>query len=315
MIETKELPKELFFSGHTACSGCGVSLAARLVFLVTGPNVIATNVTGCLEVFTTRSPQTAWGIPWIHSLFENAASVATGISAALKTLGQEDKVKVIAMGGDGGTADIGFGIISGMWERDDDILYICYDNEAYMNTGIQRSGLTPFRCATSTSPSGKISLGNQRPKKNLPAIAVAHGVKYVATATVGYTKDLQNKVKKALSIKGSKYIQILTPCPLGWGFDTSLTIQMAKLAVETGLNPVYEIENGKLSSVLSVKRKPVEEFLKSQARFKHLFTKEGGAEIIKEIQKIADENFEKFIVCPHKAGNYSHSDCFAIKYS
>ena len=294
MIETKELPKELFFSGHTACSGCGVSLAARLILLAAGENVILTNATGCLEVFTTRSPQTAWGVPWIHSLFENQASVATGIAAALRALGQEDKVRVIAIGGDGGTADIGFGAISGMFERDDDVLYICYDNEAYMNTGIQRSGLTPFKGATTTTPPGKISLGNQRPKKDLPSIAVAHGVKYVATTTIGYPRDLQNKVKKALSIKGSKYIQILTPCPLGWGYDNSLTIKISKLAVETGLNPIYEIENGNLTSVLTVQRKPVEEFLKLQVRFKHLFTKKEGAEVIKEIQKIADENFNKF---------------------
>ena len=294
MTETKEATKQLFNSGHTACSGCGLSLAARLVLRATGPNVIITNVTGCLEVFTTRSPQTAWGVPWIHSLFENSSSVATGVVAALKALGREGEARVLAFGGDGGTADIGFGSISGMWERYDDVLYICYDNEAYMNTGIQRSGLTPYRGYTSTSPAGKASLGNPKQKKNLPAIAVAHGVPYVATATVGYSRDLMNKVKKAMAIKGPRYIQILVPCPLGWGYNTAETITMSKLGVETGMNPVYEIENGKLSSVLAVKRKPVEEYLKPQVRFKHLFASPEGMEEIKRLQAIADGNFKQF---------------------
>jgi pyruvate ferredoxin oxidoreductase beta subunit len=181
-----------------------------------------------------------------------------------------------------------------MWERGDDILYVCFDNEAYMNTGIQRSGLTPYKGHTSTSPSGKVSLGNTTGKKNIPAIAVAHGLPYVAAATVGYQRDMQNKIKKALNIRGPKYIQILAPCPLGWGSDMSNMIQTSKLAVETGINPIYEYENGRLTSVLTVKQKPVEEYLKIQARFKHLFKNEEGAEKIKMIQAAADANFKKF---------------------
>jgi pyruvate ferredoxin oxidoreductase beta subunit len=289
---------KLFNSGHTACSGCGLSLAARLVLEATGPKVIVVNSTGCLEVFTTRSPQTAWGVAWIHSLFENQAAVATGIEAALRAQGRSDEARVISWGGDGATADIGFGGISGMWERYDDILYICYDNEAYMNTGIQRSGLTPYKGHTSTSPSGKVSYGNMKQKKNIPAIAVAHGIPYVATATVGYPKDLEKKVKKAMEIRGPRYIQILTPCPLGWGHPTADTIQISKLAVETGLNPIFEYVDGKLASVLALKKKPVEEYLKPQARFRHLFKDAAGAEEVKKIQALADANFEFFKVAP-----------------
>ncbi len=287
---------KLFNSGHTACAGCGLALAARLVLQATGPKVIVVNATGCLEVFTTRSPQTAWGIPWIHSLFENQAAVATGVEAALRALGRGDEARVIAWGGDGASADIGFGGISGMWERYDDVLYICYDNEAYMNTGIQRSGLTPFKGHTSTSPAGKVSLGNMKQKKNIPAIAVAHGLPYVATATVAYPKDLERKVKKAMEVRGPRYLQILVPCPLGWGHATSDTISMSKLAVETGLNPLFEYIDGKLATAMTVKQKPVEEYLKPQSRFKHLFRDAAGAEQIKLIQEIANSNFAKFKV-------------------
>ncbi|MEI7905115.1 MAG: thiamine pyrophosphate-dependent enzyme [Candidatus Firestonebacteria bacterium] len=292
-VQTAE--KKLFYSGHTACSGCGLSLGARLVLEAAGPNIMLVNATGCLEVFTTRSPQTAWGVPWIHSLFENQAAVATGVWSALKALGRESEARVIAMGGDGASADIGFGGISGMWERYDDILYICFDNEAYMNTGIQRSGLTPFHGATSTSPAGKVIPGNLKQKKNIPAIAVAHGLPYVATATVGYVRDLQNKVKKALAIKGPKYLQVLVPCPLGWGHDNALAVQMSKLSVASGLNPVYEYENGKLTSVLTTKKVPVEDYLKFQNRFKHIVK---DPEMLKEVQAIADANFEKFKLAP-----------------
>ena len=283
---------KLFNAGHTACSGCGLSLAARLVMEAAGPNVMVTNSTGCLEVFTTRSPQTAWGVPWVHSLFENSSALATGIVAALNVLGRGSEARVIAMGGDGSTADIGFGSISGMWERGDDVLYICFDNEAYMNTGIQRSGLTPFLGSTSTSPAGSASTGNQKAKKNIPMIAVAHGVKYVATASVGYQRDLQNKVKKALAIRGPKYLQVLVPCPLGWGADTALTIQLGRLAVETGLHSIFEVEEGKITSVMTPsKPKPVEEFLKLQVRFKHLMNK---PEELKKIQAIADSNLKRY---------------------
>jgi pyruvate ferredoxin oxidoreductase beta subunit len=279
--------------GHRACLGCGEALGARLAITAAGPNVIVTNATGCLEVFSTAFPDTAWRVPWIHSLFENAAAVASGIEAALKALGKTD-IKVIAQGGDGGTADIGLQALSGMMERGHDVLYICYDNEAYMNTGIQRSGLTPFAARTTTSPSGRLSWGNPTDKKDMPAIAAAHHIPYVATATVGFYQDLERKVKKAMKIVGPKYIHVHVPCPLGWGHDSDLTIKVAKLAVNTGLYPLYEMEYGKITSVRKItKKEPVEEYLKLQARFRHLF-QPGGEEEIKRIQAIADANIERF---------------------
>ncbi|WXG44958.1 MAG: thiamine pyrophosphate-dependent enzyme [Promethearchaeati archaeon SRVP18_Atabeyarchaeia-1] len=287
--------KNLLAPGHTACMGCGQSLGARLVLNAAGPNTIVANATGCLEVFTTRDPQSSWEIPWIHSLFENAAAVASGIEAALKALGRKDEAKVIAQGGDGGTADIGMGALSGMLERKHDVLYVCYDNEAYMNTGIQRSSLTPLDSRTTTTPSGSASFGNITEKKDLPAIAVAHGVPYVATTSVAYPKDIEKKVRKALSITGPKYVQVHVPCPLGWYYDPAQTITVARLAQQTGLYPIYEMENGRLASVMKIGvAKPVEEYLKIQGRYRHLFQKEGGAEEIKRIQMIADENIRKF---------------------
>lgn len=228
----------LFASGHTACAGCGQSLAARLVIDAAGPNTIVVNNTGCLEVFSTKYPESAWKIPWVHSLFENAAAVASGVEGALKYLGIKDGINVIAQGGDGSTADIGLQALSGMLERGHDILYVCYDNEAYMNTGIQRSGLTPFDTNTTTSPLGAKSTGNIRPKKPMPEIAMAHGIPYVATASAGIPQDLQRKVKKAISIKGPKYLQVHVPCPLGWRHDSARTIEVAKLAIDTGLYPL-----------------------------------------------------------------------------
>lgn len=292
--------KTLFSPGHTACAGCGQAIAARLVVDTAGANTIIANNTGCLEVFSTKYPESAWGVAWIHSLFENAAAVASGIEAALTYLGTKDKINIIAQAGDGGTADIGLQALSGMWERGHDVLYVCYDNEAYMNTGVQRSGLTPFKANTSTSPIGKIlAAGNLRPKKPMPEIAFAHGIPYVATASVGYPQDIQRKVKKALSIKGPKYIQIHVSCPLGWRHLPNLTLDVSKLAVETGLYPLIEYENGKLTQVRKLaKVKPVEEYLKSQGRFKHLLN---SPEAIKLIQAIADSNIEKYGLIEKKA--------------
>lgn len=281
----------MFKAGHTACAGCGQAIAAKLVIEAAGPNTIVVNNTGCLEVFSTKYPETAWNVPWIHSLFENAAAVASGVEAALKYLGKKDSTNVIAQAGDGGTADIGLQAISGMFERGHDILYVCYDNEAYMNTGVQRSGLTPFSTNTTTSPAGKNSFGNIRPKKPMPEIALAHGIPYVATASVAFIPDLQRKVKKAFSIKGPKYMQIHVPCPLGWRHETDQTLQVAKLAVETGLYPIIEYENGTLISRRQITPKPVEEYLKSQGRFKHLLN---NPEVIKQIQEIADNNIKKY---------------------
>jgi len=276
--------------GHTGCAGCGQAIAARLVIRAAGSNVIVANATGCLEVYTTTYPRSAWEVPWIHSLFENPAAVASGIEACLKAMGRYDGIKVIAQAGDGGTADIGIGCLSGMFERRHDILYVCYDNEGYMNTGYQRSSLTPFGARTTTSPSGALSWGNVTRKKNMPLIAVAHGVPYVATATPAEPRDLMRKVQKALQIEGPKYLHILVPCVPGWGYESEETLELARLAVETGLFPVFEIEKGVITKIRKPKeRKPVEAYLRPQKRFAHLF-QPGNEHLIVEMQQIADEN-------------------------
>jgi pyruvate ferredoxin oxidoreductase beta subunit len=285
------MTETLFKPGHTACAGCGQAIAARLVIDAAGKNTMIANNTGCLEVFSTKYPESAWCVPWIHSLFENCAAVASGVESGLKYLGKKDAINVIAQGGDGGTADIGLQALSGMLERGHDVLYVCYDNEAYMNTGIQRSGLTPTTSNTTTTPPGAASFGNPRPKKPMPDIAAAHGIPYVATASVGYPQDIQKKVKKALSIKGPKYIQIHVPCPLGWRHESSQTSEVAKLAVETGLYPIFEYENGQLIPRKIASVKPVEEYLKVQGRFKHLLKDAKG---LKEIQAVADYNIKKY---------------------
>ncbi|MFC1594037.1 thiamine pyrophosphate-dependent enzyme [Candidatus Omnitrophota bacterium] len=283
--------KILFNSGHTACAGCGQSIAARLVIEAAGENTMIANNTGCLEVFTTKYPESAWGVPFIHSLFENSAAVASGMEAALKHLGKKENTNVICEAGDGGTADIGLQALSGMWERGHDILSVCYDNEAYMNTGIQRSGLTPFDTNTTTSPAGKQSFGNPIKKKPVPEIARAHGIPYVATASVAFPRDIQKKTKKAVSIKGPKYFQIHVPCPLGWRHPGADTVIVARAAVETGLYPIFEYENGELIAVQKIKPKPVEEYLKLQGRFKHVLK---APEQIKLIQEVADNNIKKY---------------------
>jgi len=276
--------------GHTGCAGCGQAIAARLVMKAAGPRTIVANATGCLEVFTTTYPRSSWEVPWIHSLFENAAAVAAGMEVTLKAMGRYEKVKIIAQAGDGGTADIGMGCLSGMFERGHDILYVCYDNEAYMNTGYQRSSLTPPGARTTTSPPGKLSWGNRTRKKNMPLIAVAHGVPYVATATPADPRDLMRKVKKALEIEGPKYLHLLVPCVPGWGIESELSVEMARLAVETYLFPVFEIEEGVFTKVKKVKeRRPVEEYLRPQGRFAHLF-RPGGEPVLEELRRIADEN-------------------------
>jgi len=286
------MAKTLFTSGHTACAGCGQAIAARLVIDAAGPETIVCNNTGCLEVFSTKYPESAWEVPWIHSLFENAAAVASGVESALKYQGIKEGINVICQAGDGGTADIGLQALSGMWERGHDILSICYDNEAYMNTGIQRSGLTPFGTNTTTSPPGAVSFGNIKFKKPMPEIAMAHGIPYVATASVAYPLDIQKKVKKALSIKGPKYLQIHVPCPLGWRHEPHETVPVSKLAIDTGLYPIIEYENGKLAAVRKIaKVVPVEEYLKIQGRFKHLLN---SPDQLKLIQEIADRNIEKY---------------------
>ena len=281
--------KDLFASGHRACGGCGQALAARMVADASGENTIACVATGCLEVFSSPYPDPSWRIPFLHSLFENAAAVAAGVEVAYKAL-NKGPVNIIAQGGDGSTSDIGFQCMSGMFERGHNVLYVCYDNEAYMNTGVQRSGSTPLGTRTTTTPGGK-----KRLKKNIPLLAADHGIPYVATATVDDYRDLQRKVKTALSIEGPKYLHILAPCPLGWGHAGDLTVQICRLAKQTCIFPVFEIREGKIISVQKVPvKKPVEEYLKLQGRFRNLFKKGTPTTDVAAIQKIADGNIERF---------------------
>jgi pyruvate ferredoxin oxidoreductase beta subunit len=292
--------KTLFSPGHRGCAGCGQMIAARLVADSLGPDTIIANATGCLEVVTTPYPESSWGMPWIHSLFENATAVASGIQAALKTQGKDKKIKVVAQGGDGGTFDIGFGLISGMWERGENILYVCYDNEGYMNTGAQASAATPWAANTTTTPAGTSpdinGIGSHFIKKDMLAIALAHGLKYVAQTTVAYPLDIIKKVKKAIATPGPSYLQILVPCIPGWKIEPNQTINLAKLAVQTGIYPAVEYVNGQLSEVIKVpaQRPPVENYLKPQGRFKHLFKNGSGKKQIAYIQKLADENVKKY---------------------
>lgn len=293
---------DLYNSGHRACPGCGAALACKYVTEAAGPKTVMAMSTGCMEVVSTPYPESAWGISWIHNVFENVSAIAAGAETAYKSFknrGKEgftdyDDVNFIAMGGDGATFDIGIRSLSGMLERGHDVLYVCYDNEAYMNTGIQRSGSTPLGASTTTSPAGKESFGEDVHKKNMPQIVAAHGVEYVATANVAFPEDFKSKIEKALEIDGPKYIQIFAPCPRGWRHDAENTIEVARKAHETALRPVLEMEEGEVTSAMSINdRKPVEDYLELQGRFKHLFEKEGGQEIIEELQKVADDNAEK----------------------
>jgi pyruvate ferredoxin oxidoreductase beta subunit len=284
--------------GHRACQGCGEALGARYAMdaamRASGGKIIAVNATGCLEVFTTPYPETSWQVPWLHSLFGNAPAVATGVAAAMRVKGRSD-VRTIAQGGDGGTTDIGFGCLSGMFERNDDVLYICYDNEAYMNTGVQRSSATPPTARTATTPALGGEPGNVfGTGKSVPKIAIAHGIPYVATATVADLHDLERKVVKAMGIHGARYIHIHVPCPLGWGSASHDTIRLARLAVECGLFPVYEAEDGVITGSRKIRhRVPVSEYLQPQKRFAHLF-KDGGGARIARLQQIADRNIAEF---------------------
>ncbi|WP_292485094.1 pyruvate synthase subunit PorB [Methanohalobium sp.] len=289
------MKESLFCSGHSGCPGCCDAMISKFVLRGIGENCIVSTPTGCLEVMTTPYPDSSWNVPWIHSLFENAGAVASGIESAWKAMNKDDDTKFVVIAGDGGTVDIGMRSISGAFERGHDITYICMDNEAYMNTGVQRSGATPYDASTTTSPAGKESFGNELPKKNMPEIMAAHGSPYVATASLAYPKDLMKKAKKAADIEGPTYIHAHAPCTTGWGFDTSKTVEVGKLAVQTALWPMYEMENGEITQVRKVKNpKPVEEYLKLQRRFKHLFTKEGGDEEIKKIQETANFNIKHF---------------------
>ena len=281
-------------SGHGACQGCGQALAARLVLEAAGPDVIVANATGWLEIFTTPWPQSAWTVPWIHSLFENVAAVAAGIEVALRAQGRT--TRVLAFAGDGGTFDIGFQALSGMLERNHDVLFVCFDNEAYMNTGIQRSGSTPHGAWTNTSPAGRVRQGKRHFKKDLLAIISAHGIPYAATASVAYPSDLRAKVRRALDVSGPSFLLLHSPCPLGWGHDSALTIAVDRLAVETGLFPILEMERGQVVSSMKIRNpRPVGEYALPQFRFRHLLVGTPEArEELEHLQALADANIERY---------------------
>ena len=286
-------------SGHRACQGCGEALGARYALdaamRATDGNLIAANATGCLEVFSTPYPESSWQLPWVHSLFGNAPAVAAGVAAGLKAKGLED-TRVVGQAGDGGTVDIGFACLSGMFERNDDVLFICYDNQGYMNTGVQRSGATPPAARTAnTKPVGKEPGNVFGQGKNVPLIAMAHEIPYVATATVAEPRDLEAKVERAMEFRGARYIHVFVPCPLGWGSASQDTIRLARLVKETGLFPVFEAEHGEVTSVSKIRRRvPVVEYLKLQRRFAHLFKPELRTDVIDRLQAGADRNVKRF---------------------
>ena len=292
----KDLTKKLA-PGHATCAGCGIPAIVRTVLGATNDPVIVSNATGCLEVTTTIYPNTSWKVPYIHSAFGNAAATAAGIDAAQKALMKSKKLKksakIIAFGGDGGTYDIGLQALSGALERGHDFLYVCYDNEGYMNTGGQRSGGTPFGANSETEPAGLESFGKSKQRKDLMEIVKAHDISYLAQANVAYLEDLKRKAKKALETPGPSFLLVLQPCTNLWKFPISQYVNVGKLATETNFWSLYEVENGNyVINYIPKNPKPIEEFLQTQGRFKHLFVPK-NKKIIDNIQKIVNENFEK----------------------
>jgi pyruvate ferredoxin oxidoreductase beta subunit len=296
-ISAKNLPQEEPFApGHRACQGCGEVLALRMVMKAVGHQAIAVSATGCMEVCTSTFPTSSWRTPWFHVAFENAAAVASGVDSGYKALRRKGKTSqgrfpILAIAGDGGTADIGMQALSGALERWQDFIYVCLDNEAYMNTGIQRSSSTPFGAMTTTSPPGKLSKGQATWKKNMPAIAAAHGVPYVATASPAYYLDLMNKVRKAAATEGPAYLHIYAPCPTGWRMKPELAIESARLAVQSRVFPLYEVINGQYILNRKVdKPKPLTEYLKPQGRFRHL-----DAQTLADIEARVNAEYEKIV--------------------
>ena len=302
MANLKELCKkeEKFTGGHRLCAGCGAGVIARQALMAIDSPVVVTSATGCLEVSSTIFPYTAWKTSFFHSAFENSAASCSGIEAAYKSLKNQGKIKedirFVAFGGDGGTYDIGLQSLSGAMERRHRMLYICYNNEAYMNTGIQRSGATPRGAQTTTAPTGKVKMGGkEQMRKDLTAIMVAHDIPYVAQATVGNWNDFITKVQKAVATDGPAFINILQPCRLGWGYKPEETLALGRLAVETCMWPIYEVVEGKYKiSQKPKEKKPVAEFLKPQSRFKHLFRPE-NKELLDSIQVEVDRRCEKLL--------------------
>ncbi len=304
MVSLKELSKkeEKLASGHRLCAGCAEPIIVRQILSATDEPVIASNATGCLEVATTIYPYTSWKIPWIHSAFENAASTIAGVEACYQVLKRKGKInreiKFVAFAGDGGTYDIGIQALSGAAERGHDFLYVCFNNEAYMNTGIQRSSATPMGASTTTSPAGSVIPGKKEFPKDLTEIMAAHKIPYVAQGSPGFYNDLIAKAGKAFSIKGPKFMNVIAPCPRGWRHPTDKTIEISKKAVETCFWPLYEVENNEyrltgISKLIAEGKKeklPIVEYLKMQGRFKHLFT-EKYKHIIPEIQSRIDSDW------------------------
>ncbi len=297
-MNLKEIAKKesRLTSGHRLCPGCGAPIIVRQALFAIDYPVVVANATGCLEVSTTIYPFTSWKVPWIHNAFENAAATISGVEAAYKALKRKGKIKkeikFIAFGGDGGTYDIGLQSLSGAFERGHDFVYICYDNEAYMNTGIQRSSATPYAAWTNTSQVGAVQKGKKEFRKDLTKIAVAHHIPYVAQASPAFYMDLMNKVKKAVETKGPAFINVISPCPRGWRHPTNKTIEIAKLAVTTCFWPIYEVEDGKykINYDPGKNKKPISEWIKSQKRYKHIWDKK---EIIDKIQKEIDKRWQE----------------------
>lgn len=303
MANLKELvkKKELFTGGHRLCAGCGIPPIVRLVLRSTDAELVASTATGCLEVGTTIYPYSAWRIPWIHSAFENSAATISGVETAYRALKKRGKIpkdreiKFIAFGGDGGTYDIGLQALSGALERGHDFLYLCYDNGAYMNTGIQRSSATPLGSNTTTSPAGEVIPGKEEWRKDLTRIVVAHNIPYAAQASPHNWKDLEKKATKALAIKGPTFLNVMSPCPLGWYSKPEDSIKLAKLSTDTCYWPLYEVEDGVLKITYKPREKmPIEDWLKPQGRFKHLF-KPGGDKVIEKIQAFIDREWNRLL--------------------
>ncbi|MEA4884059.1 MAG: thiamine pyrophosphate-dependent enzyme [Clostridia bacterium] len=297
MATLKELSKKevMISSGHRACAGCGFPIIIKQALLAADNPVVVGCATGCMEVGTTIYPYTAWKTPFIHNAFENSAATVSGVEAAYRALSRRGKVSkkidFIAFGGDGGTYDIGFQSLSGAMERGHDMLYICYDNQAYMNTGIQRSSATPRGANTTTSPVGAESYGKKQYRKDLTEVMAAHGIPYVAQASPAFWNDTVTKVKKALAVEGPAFMNIIQPCMLGWKFTSDKTIEIARLAVDTCFWPLYEVENGEYKLTYRPKeKKPLVEFLKTQDRFRHLFKPE-NEHILTELQDDVDRKW------------------------
>ena len=301
MAKIKELAqrRDLLAPGHRACAGCAAPSVFRQVLMVAGPDTVCTCATGCMEVVTTIYPFTSWRVPFIHSAFENSAATISGIEAAYRSLKKQGKLpvdrelKFIAFGGDGGTYDIGFQALSGAMERGHNILYVCYDNQAYMNTGIQRSSATPLGAATMTSPAGKVIPGKRQQRKDLTACIVAHNVPYVAQASPHNYNDLLKKVEKALSTEGASFLNVLAPCHRGWRYKMEDTFKLAKMAVDTCLWPLFEVENGQWKLNYKPKEKvPIAEWIAPQRRFDHL-KKPEFASVVDDLQAEVDRKWEE----------------------